>query len=130
MRGIRLNVSNRSIGALMSVLLLACVSSHPATQPPAQPRISYVDQRAAGGFRLPSRPPKPRKPIKLSPSLLGSMSRTIGSTPIPPPSAPLAPPRAGCGFVQAGTTRIPLDCARPGYGVVNSAAHSLARNGG
>lgn len=45
--------------------------------------------------------------------------------PKPPPRAARMPPRPGCGYVQVGGEQIPIDCPKPGYADILSAARPL-----
>lgn len=43
----------------------------------------------------------------------------------PPPRVQRLPQRPGCGFVQVGADRIPIDCATPGYSEISSASRPI-----
>lgn len=49
----------------------------------------------------------------------------LSANPGPPPRVPRLSPRPGCGFVQVGSEQIPIDCARPGYSNIATAARPM-----
>ena len=50
------------------------------------------------------------------------------ATPTPPPRAQHSAPQSGCGYVEIGARRIPVDCFTPGYANVLSATRPLLPN--
>lgn len=122
---------------------------------PHPPQPVYFDQRAGGDFAPPLRPPPLARPARTGPTVLttplnpaqaqtfwgnmplpalpfpwpfGSASNPVpgGSASVgPPPRVQRLPPRPGCGYVEVGGKRIPMDCSSPGYSEIISAARAV-----
>lgn len=89
----------------------------------AAPQPAYIDQRAGTGFAAPLRPP----PVaaRLMPSRDAFAWASFANPSSPPPRVQRLPRRPGCGYVQVGAEQIPIDCSKPGYADIASAARPM-----